>query len=268
MSYPTYRRWFSLALGTLTGFLYGLISQEINHLFMPGIPLYQPPLGPAGNIALAALAGAALGAVTGWMDSGGFSVLLSSLLGAGFMSAATLLSGQDASISFSHRLTAVAIIFVPTAGLLAPLLIFFRWLVTREETAYRDTQTGRPLPPFRRYYLPVALLLTASALGLLDLYPAMGRAVTPRMHQLIQQGLESPGSLPAPFQPPDVESFAERARGPYTLQWAKDYENQFAIPRPAGDPADQSTVIARFDNGYLLVCMFPGKTGTPTCRDF
>ena len=42
-------RVFGLALGALLGLVYGLTSQTINRIILPGIPLYQPPLGPAGN---------------------------------------------------------------------------------------------------------------------------------------------------------------------------------------------------------------------------
>ncbi len=278
MPYPSYRRWFGLLIGTITGFAYALISQGINHVIMPGIPLYQPPFGAFGNILLFTCIGTAIGAATALMESGAASVLWSSLLGALFMAVATMLTGRNESVSWSHRAAAIILIFMPTAGALAVPLIVFRWIISREEQAYRETHAGllafRQQPGLRRLLrrnaLPVGLVLLAAVLGLTAMYNDFGQAVTPQMHRLIQQGMQAQSreALPAAIQPPDVGQFRERAEGPYTLQWDKDEKNQFAIPRPASNMGDQSTVIARFANGYLLACMFPGKTATPTCRDF
>lgn len=270
MPYPSYRKWFGLGLVTLSSLVYGLVSQTINHIFMPGIPLYQPPFGALGNILMALLIGASLGILVAWADTGGIAVLWGSLLCALFVSIATLFTGQNQNAVFWHKLVAVAIIFVPTAAALAPLLIVFRWAIGREEENYRNASKGFPSSPFRRYALPAGLVLLAGGLGLFSLLNDLGRAALPRMDQLIQLGRQAQNieSLPAPLRPPDVKLFSAQASGPYTLQWDKDDQNQFSIPRPAGSSFDQSTVIARFDSGYLLVCMFPGKTGLPSCRDF
>lgn len=270
MSSSTYRKLSALLIFTGACFAYILVSQGINHVFMPGLPLYQPPFGPLGNILLGILVGASVGLVLGWFETGGVSVLLASLLGALFMAIATLLSGKDDSVTQAHRLTATLIIFVPIAGALAPGLILFRWLTGREVMAYREAQKGHPNPPFQRYFWPVATLLVCAGFGITSLYPELGRSAAPRMQDLIQQGMRSQSAekLPASFRSPDVNMFSEKAKGPYTLQWDPDKTNQFAIPRPVTNFAEQSTVIARFANGYILACMFPGKNSQPTCRDF
>jgi len=270
MTHPAYRKWFGILFVTATGFTFALISQVINLLFMPGIPLYQPPFGALGNTLLYAIIGFALGILVAWPETGSVGVLWSSLLGSLFIVIASLLIGEDQSVTIAHKLAALIIIFVPTAGALAPLMILLRWIIGREVFAYRDACAGRPTPPFRRYAFPVGLVLIAGALGITALYNDVGRAVTTRMHLLIQQGMQvqSAAVVPASLNPPDVNDFLNMARGSYTLQWDRDEKNRFAIPRPAGNFYDQSTVIARFENGYLLACMFPSKTGQPTCRDF
>ena len=58
------------------GFGYALVSQLINRLALPGIPLYQPPLGPVGNIVLGLLAGAGLGLLCAWPASAAKGILL------------------------------------------------------------------------------------------------------------------------------------------------------------------------------------------------
>jgi len=145
----TYRKLASLVIFTCACFAYALVSQGANPLFLRGVPLYQPPLGAAGNILLAIVVGSVLGLLLGWSESGPVSVLWASLLGAGFISAATLLTGQDPSVTQAHRVTAVALIFVPVAGLLFPGLLAFRWLASREVMAYREAQKGHPSAPFQ-----------------------------------------------------------------------------------------------------------------------
>ena len=55
MTKQTYRRCAGLILGALIGLAFGSVSQGVNSLFLPGIPLYQPPFGPIGNSLLASL---------------------------------------------------------------------------------------------------------------------------------------------------------------------------------------------------------------------
>lgn len=270
MAYPKHRKWFGVLFVTAIGLAYGIFSQTINHLFMPGIPLYQPPFGALGNIILAGLVGASLGYLIASSESGGVGVLWGSLLGGAFIAIATLLTGRAEGEILWRKIAAVAIIFAPTAALLAPVLILFRWVIGREVESYRNASKGYSYARFQRYALPTVLVLAAGALGLSSMYNDLGRAVTPSMQSLIQQGRQAAGveMLPEPLRPPDVKYFIKQKDTRYTLQWDKDDQNRFAIPRPAGSGFDQSTVIARFDNGYLLACMFPGKTGQPTCKDF
>ncbi len=113
-------------------------------------------------------------------------------------------------------------------------------------------------------------MLAAGVLGFFSLYNDLAQAIILQMDVLIRQGrqAQSTDALPAPLRPPDVTRFLEKSSLPYTLQWDKDDQNRFAIPRPAGSAYSASIVIARFENSYLLVCMFPSKTTLPTCRDF
>ena len=257
-----YRRWFGLLLGAAIGLGYGFVSQTINHLLLPGISFYQPPFGPLGNLLMAVLLGALLGLVTAWPDTGFTGVVLSSLLGSLALSVPTLLTGPSGAEAMSSRLTAVIIIFVPTAAVLAPLMTLLRWLIAREVDYRRDPLT------WQRVLYPLLIVLISAALGFTFMLPPLGRAVTPRMNALVQQALQAATTqqLPEPLQSPEVPGFLQNARGPYTLQWDKDDTNRFAIPRPATSFYDQSIVVARFASGYWLVCMYPTPTAAPRCK--
>ena len=69
MSIHKYRRLTGLLFGAALGLTFGLTSQLTNRILLPGIPLYQPPLGPLGNILASLLAGALLGAICAWPES-------------------------------------------------------------------------------------------------------------------------------------------------------------------------------------------------------
>ena len=270
MHSSTYQRWFGLLLGTLTGLAYTLVSQSINHLILPGVPLYQPPFGAVGNILMGTALGAVLGLVAAWPETGVKGVFLSSLIGALVITVATLLTGQTEAGMWAMKVMSVAFLFVPVTGALVPLLILFRWLVSRESLALRETRAGYSVSVLPRAILPVGLVLVAGALGITAQYNDLARAAMPRMHALIQGGLQAQNveELPASLRSSGVDQFLEKGQGSYTLEWDKDDDNQYAIARPATNPFYHSTVIARFDSGYLLVCVFPDTTGQPVCKDF
>lgn len=270
MSYITHRRLFGLIFGTLTGLAYGLVSQCGNAVIMPGVPLYQPPLGMFGNLALFTIIGALLGLAAAWSDTSIKGVLLSSAVGALLLSIVNLLTGQMTGAQIiTRKITALLIIFAPTMAGIALLMFVFRWITDREEATYRERYSGFPTNRLARAGIPLLLVLSFALLGLTSIYNAQARSATTRMHTLIQQAApaqQSTEALPKPLQPPNVTMFQARGRGAYQLQWDKDETNKYAIPRPAG--SDQSTVIAHFDNGYLLVCLFATQGGDPECRDF
>jgi hypothetical protein len=61
------------------GLVYFLVSQGINAVFLPAIPLFQPPLGFWGNVALGALWGGILGLICAWPYSTAIGVVLASV---------------------------------------------------------------------------------------------------------------------------------------------------------------------------------------------
>jgi hypothetical protein len=270
MSYTTHRRLFGLLLGALTGLAYTLVAQNINPLVMPGIPFYQPPFGPAGNTLLGGLLGGLLGFLTAWAETGFKGVMLGSLTGALVLVIATLLTGQTGQELWWSKIVGVTLIFFPVAAVLSPVLILLRWLINREEEAYRESLTWRPPARLPRIGLPVLLVLLAGLLGLTALYNDLARTVTPRMLALVEQGraAQRTEGLPDSLRVEGVRSFLEHAGQPYTLQWDKDDSNRFAIPRPNTSPFDQSTVIARFADGYLLACVYPDTRLEPRCKDY
>lgn len=270
MFLPVYRRQFGLVLGMVTGFAAGLVFQGINHLLMPGTPLYQPPFGALINTLLCMAAGGLLGLLTAWPDVSVKGILLGSFLATLIILAVTLVTGQTDSTAISQKSFVLMFILVPLMGLMAPVLVFFRWIVSREEMSVIEAKAGFQTSHISRLIMPILLILLAGLLGLTGVQPKMARAVLPTMHTLIQSGqmAQRIEMLPEPLKSQDVMKFLEQGRGKYELEWQKDEQNQYLIKRPLAPLDQQSIVIAHYENGYVLICRFPGETGPPNCKDF
>jgi hypothetical protein len=268
MSSTAHRRWFGLLLGALIGLAYTLVAELINPLVLPGIPLYRPPFGPPGNVAFGVLLGGLLGLVTAWSESGIWGVFLASVAGALVITLASLLPAAGPDLWF--QAASLAIIFAPVAAFFSIGLMLLRWLINREDEAYRESLHWRPPARLPRIVRPALAVLLAAALGLTAMYNDLARAVTPRMHALIDAGRAAPSAaeLPEPLRVETVRAFHLHAAQPYRLEWDRDAGNRFAIPRPNTSPSDQSTVIAHFADGYLLACVFPDREMQPRCKDF
>jgi hypothetical protein len=125
MTEQRYRRAAGLLLGAMFGFAYTLVSQLINRVALPGLPLYQPPLGPAGNIVLALLAGAGLGLLCAWPASAAKGILLGGAAAALAVFAFTLLRmGAGAASTLVGLVLSAPMAWVGVLG-----MAVVRWLV-------------------------------------------------------------------------------------------------------------------------------------------
>jgi hypothetical protein len=264
------RRLFGLLLGALAGLALMLVSQYANHLLLPGIPLYQPPFGALGNTLAGGLLGALLGLGTAWPEDALGGIFLGSLTGFLAIAASILIPELRQPGAVFSRAVGLGLIFIPTAALLSIALFFFRWLVGREDAAYREQLHGSPPAAFARAAFPTLLVIAAGLVGLAGMYNGLARTVTPRMMDLVESArrAETAQDLPEPLRVDNVKHVLEYADQPYTLQWDRDESNQFAIGRPPTNPYDISTVIARFEDGYLLACLYATPQAEPRCKDF
>jgi uncharacterized membrane protein YidH (DUF202 family) len=259
-----FRRLSGLALGALFGLGFGLVSQTINAFFLPGVPLYRPPLGPVGNIVVVTAGAALLGLVSAWPENSVLGVLLGSAASMAIFALNSLLQVRaDSELRTGIIAIGFIVLLLPLAALAVPAVGLLRWAANKQAEARHDREPLRTRIP-----LPLALFLVVSALGATSLYRGDARTVLARMNLLVQEGQRAGAAtdLPAPLQSPDVSDFRAQGRGAYTLAWEKDDENRYRIPRPLGNPFDQSVAIARFTNDYTLACLFPTPIDEPVCR--
>ncbi len=263
---PLYRRLMGSVLGGALGLAYGLVSQWINRVLLPGVPLYQPPLGPLGNSALFAAGGALLGLICAWPTGGVQGTFLASAISALALVTFNLVNARPSGNLLIAFIVTGGFLMLPFWGLVVPFLAALRWGVNRLEEAQRERQ-----PLHRRLPVPLLLVFAAGLAGTLVLYRAEPRSALARMDALLHagQGAASLSALPQPLQSPEVGDFLAHARAAaYTLAPEPHRVERFRIPRPGRNFDNHQFVVARFADGWSLACAFIAPEEAPLCRGF
>jgi hypothetical protein len=260
-----YRRRAGCLLGLGMALAFGLVAMNLNRVLLPGVPFYQPPFGPWGNLILLGLAGAAVGLVCAWPENAVIGTFAAAALGALLLVAFNMLAARSWGDRLWVFLIGNAALYVPLAALCVPLTALMRWIAGRQDEA-RQLR----LPAWRRIPGPLVLCLLAGACGLFTLYHADTRAALASFNRTLTQAQAAGtgGTLPAYLQTSDVGGFLEHARGAYTIVHEADNIDRFRIPRPGLNFDDQQAFIARFDSGWSLVCIYPTPNTDPLCKGF
>lgn len=265
VSRQLYRRLAGLAVGGLIGLVYGLVGQYINHFYLPGLPLYQPPFGAAGNVLMAVGLGAFLGLLCAWSEASVPGTLLAAASGALLMLLAAFIFEEVQLLFPVSRLVIVFALLLPISGALVPLMALVRVAVNRQAD-YRTRPVYLPV----RWWLPLLLVLLAVGAGCLNRYSQPAQVVLRRMDAMLieAQAAASPADLPVPLQAADVGDFLTHAGQAYQLAWEDRDLVRYGIPRPLLPEWEMAVVIARYDNGWNLVCLYPNPQLEPRCRGF
>ena len=254
-----YRRLVGAALGALLGCVYFLVSQGINALFLPDIPLFQPPLGFWGNVALGALWGGVLGLICAWPYSTAIGVVLASIASIS-VSIVRGLAGIDEPLG---RLVIIAVVLgVPTAFLMVPAMMALRWATN----GFVDLRS-HPTSHNERWRSPLILLVLVAVVAAFSLYNTKARTLLVRMNDTLQAGLAAASStdLPGALQALRSGNFLANASDAYTLEWTETDLDRFIELRPSSNYSDHSAIIVRFDNGLSMICLYPGVDVRPNC---
>lgn len=257
------RRTLGLILGAVMGLLYGLVSQYINVLFLPGLPLQTPGAGRLGAALLTALAGGLLGLLAAWPEEAIPGVIISSLVGTlaiSWIIASNTMPGSERAYS---TFVVLFITFLPRTFLLLPFLGLLRWVlgVWGDELQNLDYS-------IRKLVLSLVLaILLAVVTGVFSLHTKAGREALATTQELVQRGMQagSLDNLPGELQ--DVDGFLQGARGPYTLELG-DNPDVLPIQRPnAAYNVQEYAVFVRFENGFRFGCAFT-PSYPPACGEY
>ena len=261
-----YRRYVGLFLGASLGFVYGAVSQNINRVFLPDIPLHQAPFGWVGNTFLWTLIGALLGLVTAIPEETVIGALYGGATGATLLTLFTLSTSNIERDTWITTIISVLFLFVPIAGGITLIAAVQRWVVNKLVEAHLESE-----PVWKYLPLPILLLILVGAVGAFSLMPPYARIMVSRTESMIQNGLSAAqeSQLPDSLQKERVGDFLSNATNRYSLEWQNQDINRFAIPRPASNrPWEESAIIARFNNGWTLVCIFAKSDAEPACKGF
>lgn len=253
------RRLIGLVLGASLGLVYFLVSQGINALFLSVIPLFQPPLGFWGNVALGTLWGGVLGLICAWPYSTAIGVVLASMASIS-VTIVRGLAGIDESLG---RLVIIGVVLgVPTAFLMVPAMLALRWAING-----LVDRRNQPMPWGARLSGPLKLLALVSVIAAFSLYNGKARTLLVRMNDMVQAGLAAANEaeLPDGLQTLRSGNFLADASETYTLEWTETDLDRFIDLRPSSNYSEHSAVLVRFANGQSLVCLYPGAESRPNC---
>lgn len=259
---PGYRRLTGLALGAALGLTYGLAAQWLDRALLPGVPLYQPPLGPAGNLALITLGSALLGLICAGPLESVAGIFLASAVSAAGLLIFTFISARLSGNQLTAVLMTSFVLALPFWGMLVPLLAVLRWGVNRLDEGRRD-RTRLPA----RVSAPLLLILLAAAAGVLTIYRPEARTLLVKTDALLKTA-QSAEALPESLRALEGGSFIARGRGPYQLAWEQRHIERYHIPRPGRNFDNHSAVVARFADGWNLVCLYITPDEPPLCKGF
>lgn len=252
---------FGALFGAWLGAVYALVTQAVNWLFLPGIPL-STPSGSFINYLLQYLfLGALLGLVT-LLPEGRLPGVALGGLSAALLLAYQTLSKEWGGDALGGTLILVIYTFMPLVILMMPLAFLIR--------LGADAQKVDPSRPYlwpRRYLIPLLLTLLAGLVGSFSLYGPEVRSAFRYTDQMIRQGQVAGNAAKLPEPLSDVARFSSEASGPYTLTWSDRVETFFG-PRPAGAELSQFLIIARFENGFAFACIFSENRSAPNCTNY
>ena len=265
MSIQHYRRLTGLLFGAGLGVTFGLTSQLINRILLPGIPLYQPPLGPLGNLLLSLLVGALLGVLCAWPQSSINGTFIASAFAVAVILVGNALLAEPGRSTLGTRLLTSIVLILPFWALLAILIAALRWAVNKLVDAHADH-----LPIHAGVTVPIVLLVVVALIGALPSYRGDARTLLAETHVLLREGQAATNveALPGPLRVPAVGVFLEAGRVPYALSWQQQGIEKYRIARPIDNFDNHSAVVARFKNDWNLVCLYITPERPPLCQAF
>jgi hypothetical protein len=246
------------------GLAYGLVSETINLIFLPGVPLFNPGPSPLGSIVLTTLGGGIIGLLAAWPEETLPGILLASLAGALLTVILTLDSIGGGLDAFAGTFVLLVMTFLPRAFLFLPMAALVRWVLG----VWANELESVSFSVRKMALAALGLMLVSGLAGLLSLYPSFARQALLKTNALVQKGMQSQSveGLTETLKP--VDGFLQGARGSYTLELS-DNPDILPVQRPIGPYGEQEYVVfVRFENGFRFGCAFTPTHEDPSCGEY
>lgn len=254
------RRSYGLIIGLAFGFPYSLISQFINVWALPGISLYDLPVGRATSVILTSLFMGLTGLIVAWDEESFWGLFGSGMLSVVASSLLAFINSGESQVVTSFFLSLFT--FLPRLIFYLPLGLFFRWLLGIFETTGRAPSSGLS----RLLKVTFSIMIVAVIGGRFSQMSTEAMDALKDMNALVLEGVSAVASgeeVPEPLIP--VDGFLSYATGAYTLEWSSDVES-LPVTRPVADfGVTESLVIVRFENEYQFGCVFTPPSNIPKC---
>jgi hypothetical protein len=258
------RTMFGLIFGMTLGLVYGLVSQWINNIFLPGVPLYVSPPGRFAIIILILLSGGVLGFLSAWPKEFFVGVLISAVIGTLISSFLSLWAEVGSLENMLSASVVLFISFLPRVVFFLPIFVLVRWTSStwEQETLHAPCSiTGR----MRSVGLLVVVGLLA---GIFSLYSVGSRKSLVNMNALILEGRQasSQADLPQPLQ--RMNDFQKYSNLAYTLNVISDPE-EIPVSQPAsGYDQNVTAIVVLFSNGFRFGCVYTAPNEPPNCAEY
>lgn len=255
------RRIYGFIIGIAFGLPYSTISQFINGWMLPGIPLFELPIGRVATVILTSLLMGVLGLMVAWDEESFWGIIGGSLL-------LVILGSAQAYINsgLSQAVTSFFLFlftFLPRLIIYLPLAFLFRWALNNlDHSSAPDYRRGlsRPLK------VMIVILTLAVIGGRFSILAPEARQALQDGNTLVLEGIsarDNGSDLPEPLQV--VDGFSAYAKGPYTFEWSSDVDS-LPVTRPVADfGVIESLILVHFENGYLFGCAYTPPSHAPKC---
>lgn len=251
-------------LGLGMGLIYGVISESINSVWMPGIPLAHHPFGLIGNCLATTLVGGIIGLACAWPRSAINGLLLSSLLTMPLLEVRTWLVNAVPASTLIRTLIGAPLVLLAASVLFllaVPLMAVLRWAFDSQSQVSESLWS-------RKRLVPIMIVVALAGIGgALSLHPTITRQAIIQMNSLIRIGLAASGPDKLPIalsEQNNVKGFLVYANQDYTLE-PNTYTN-VTVETLTLSASESVVVIARFRGGWVLACLFNESRSFPICK--
>ncbi len=254
------RRIYGFIIGIAFGLPFSLVSQFINVLMLPGVPLFDLPIGRALSVILSTLALSALGVIVAWDEESFFGLIGGALFLVVLGSVQAYINSGSSQAVTSFFLFLFT--FLPRLIIYLPLAFLFRWALNNLDNSVRGYQRRMRHP----LLVIVVILILAVIGGRFSILVPEARQALQDGNALVLEGMSARDhgeDLPKPLIA--VEGFSTYAKGSYTLEWSGDVDI-LPVTRPIADfGVTESLILIHFENDYLFGCAYTPPSSEPKC---
>jgi hypothetical protein len=239
-------------LGAWVGFLYGVVSSNVNFVIIRDVPLRYDFNAMLASTGLSLLVGAILGVIVNLPHHSLPGVTLASLVAAIGVAVRGLLDTGYSSEKLFSTLFLTLYTFLPLIVIFIPFNALLRW--SSQKILLRNNRPGWNWPGLTSLILWTFLSVVV---GSFSLYPANALKMLQKMDGFIKTA-QGDGSKSLPYEFSKVAPVVQTASAQYDLAWTDDtdvypellfFEDTLAMFR-------LNVVLAYFQSGETIFCLF------------